>query len=142
MSYNKRTSKLDTIAAQMKEEAWSEPEEGVDRQGVPIQQQYAWIKHPPRRGVPAGTDFCAAKCDAVVASVFWIAMIPGASGRTPSRPGPLEIQAVRSCGRQSGAVAIQLAQIAGPESGLRAALCLPVEMGTHIESKSRLRRKR
>ncbi len=32
-----------------------------------------------RRDPSQGTDFCAAKRDAVVASVFWIAMIPDAS---------------------------------------------------------------
>ncbi len=96
-----------------------------------------------RRDPSQSTDFCAAKCNAVVASVFLDRHdLRRKRGHTPSRPGPLEIQAVRSWRTPIGRWGDQIGPKRGGGKRLRAALCLPVEMGTHIESKSRLRRKR
>ncbi len=47
VSYNKWTDKLDKMAAEMKEEEWSAPEDAAGRNGEPITQQFGWIKHLP-----------------------------------------------------------------------------------------------
>lgn len=47
VSYNKWTDKLDRLAAEMKDEEWSEPQDGVGRNGEETLEQYGWIKHLP-----------------------------------------------------------------------------------------------
>ena len=47
VSYNKWTSKLDTLARAMGEDQWSEVREAVGRNGQPIIEQHGWLRHLP-----------------------------------------------------------------------------------------------
>ena len=57
VSYNKWTSKLDDLAAAMKQEEWSAPEDGVSRTGEEVSVQYGWIKHLPGEECQRGQIF-------------------------------------------------------------------------------------
>lgn len=47
VSYNKWTSKLDTLARDMGEDQWSQEREAVGRNGQPIIEQHGWLRHLP-----------------------------------------------------------------------------------------------
>ena len=47
VSYNKWTSKLDTLARAMGEDQWGEVREAVGRNGQPIIEQHGWLRHLP-----------------------------------------------------------------------------------------------
>ena len=47
VSYNKWTSVLDTLAAEMDEARWSHPREAVGRSGEEIIEQFGWVVHQP-----------------------------------------------------------------------------------------------
>ena len=83
VSYNKWTSALERLAAQLPVSAWTEVEKTTWKNGQPQEQQYAWLKHQPE-GCAQPVRFAVVRSKEA-GEMFWrYHFIACESGRTGS----------------------------------------------------------